>query len=625
MELLQESKAIFYHPLDDADEYLKAKTWTKSSGSLADGKVGKALSREDIAADLSGDTGDYDSSGGATKVAFCGWFQKPSTAPPLTAAPTVDSPIGEGATSVSGTGVDGAAVEVFVNGGSAGNADAPVAGGTWAKTGMVPCGDGDVCTARQRSAGELQSIESNEVTVQAYSAAPTVDSPVLALNASCSGTGVNGSTVEVFVNGGSVGNADGVVSGGTWSKTGMTIVGEDAVKARQTESGKLQSGDSNEVTVTGIGSSDISVGSMFTMSGDSQNYSYLRFLVGWRADDGSLKVRQCTVDSGGGNFAFYRDPITVAAAGSDISVTAIFTAEHIYNPGTNSYQYDQYLIGWRDSGGSLKIQQCRTDSSDDLSMHNNVLTVAASGTNLSVASMFTHTASVSYTYIRYLVGWRDSDGSLKLRQCSVGSVGTLSFFMNTLTVAAAGTDISVTASMMADAAFPAGSTGHYSYQTYLIGWRDSGGSLKVQQCNVQSDNNIAMSNNVLTIAASGTCISVGCMFAEAGDSVHWSYRRYLVGWRDSDGSLKVQQCKVDSGFTLTVDAAPLTVAAAGTAISVTGKYAASNAGNLLNTTSYVPHQWWLVGWRDSGGLKAQPCRVSASYVLSLSGAALAVA
>lgn len=253
MALLQNDKAIFYHPLDDAVEQLKTKTWTGTANTTGGGKIGQAMSRVDISASLAGTSVDYDSAAAATKVAFCGWFREPSVAPAQTAAPTTDSPIGDADTSASGTGVNGATVEVFVDDATVGDADGVVAGGVWSKTGMAALSTGEVVSAKQRSTGETQSIESNEVTVQAFSAAPTTDSPIAVGATSVSGTGVNGSTIEVFVDDISVGAADAVVAGGVWSKTGMTALSDgEVVSAKQTESGKLQSAESNEVTVSTI-------------------------------------------------------------------------------------------------------------------------------------------------------------------------------------------------------------------------------------------------------------------------------------------------------------------------------------------------------------------------------------
>jgi len=45
MALLQNDKAIFYHPLNDATESLKSQAWTLGAGSLAGaGKISNALS-----------------------------------------------------------------------------------------------------------------------------------------------------------------------------------------------------------------------------------------------------------------------------------------------------------------------------------------------------------------------------------------------------------------------------------------------------------------------------------------------------------------------------------------------------------------------------------------------------
>lgn len=131
---------------------------------------------------------------------------------------------------------------------------------------------------------------------------PTLGSPIGDGAEGAGGTGVNGSTIEVYVNGQSVGTADGTVSGGEWAKTGMSAVSEgDTVKARQTEPGKPKSGFSNVVVVasapselyymgwanptTWLGGSPAAAPPMSVCSLDTEH-----MVVLWRDDDGNAKV-----------------------------------------------------------------------------------------------------------------------------------------------------------------------------------------------------------------------------------------------------------------------------------------------------------------------------------------------
>jgi len=89
--------------------------------------------------------------------------------------------------------------------------------------------------------------------VQAYTAAPVVTSPIAEGATSVSGTSTegNGTTIDVYVNGSSVGTT--TVTTNAWTKSGLTaLVTGDLVKAKATASGKLEGSFSGTVTVQAI-------------------------------------------------------------------------------------------------------------------------------------------------------------------------------------------------------------------------------------------------------------------------------------------------------------------------------------------------------------------------------------
>jgi hypothetical protein len=182
-------------------------------------------------------------------------FSNVVTVQAYTAAPAVSSPIGEGATSVSGTSTeaDGTTIDVYVDGSSVGTTT--VASNAWTKTGLTALTAGQQVKAKATASGKLESGFSSIVTVEAYTSAPIVGSPISQGATAVSGTSTeaDGTTIDVYVDGSSVGTT--TVSSNAWTKSGLTAltVGQE-VKAKATAPGKLESGFSNIVTVTaGLG------------------------------------------------------------------------------------------------------------------------------------------------------------------------------------------------------------------------------------------------------------------------------------------------------------------------------------------------------------------------------------
>lgn len=125
--------------------------------------------------------------------------------PANSAPPVVDSPICSGATGVSGTSTEanGATIEIFVNGISAGTTT--VSSGAWTKSNIVPLVAGQVITAKASAADKCAGPSSSGVSVNApplVSAGPfsdvCVNAPPFALstgspaNGIYSGPGVSG-------------------------------------------------------------------------------------------------------------------------------------------------------------------------------------------------------------------------------------------------------------------------------------------------------------------------------------------------------------------------------------------------------------------------------------------------
>ena len=220
-------------------------------------------------------------------------FSSIVTVEAVTTPPVVTSPIAEGATSVSGTSTeaDGTTIDVFVDGVSAGTTS--VSSNVWTKTGLTALNAGQLVKAKATASGKLESAFSNIVTVQAYTSAPTMGSPIVAGATAVSGasTEADGTTIDVYVDDSSVGTT--TVSSNAWTKTGLaTLTAGQQVKAKATAPGKLESGFSGIVTVTaGLGITttsplpDATAGSPYsetlTVSGGTSPYA-------WQVIAGSL-------------------------------------------------------------------------------------------------------------------------------------------------------------------------------------------------------------------------------------------------------------------------------------------------------------------------------------------------
>jgi hypothetical protein len=213
-------------------------------------------------------------------------------------------------------------------------------------------------TVARLSAGKFVVVYTDTATGRcraqvftAPSARPTVDSPIANGATSVSGTGVDGSAIEVYVNGASAGAADGAVSGGVWAKTGMSLSTGDTVKAKQTEpGGKPKSGFSNTVGVSATpsalywvrwgdpqtwlgGFSLPAIGPMSVCALDSTH-----IVVLWRDDNGNAKVRAGFLNYGAHITWGLAKTVAAAKAAESVSVVALTPTK--------------FLACYTDAGGS---------------------------------------------------------------------------------------------------------------------------------------------------------------------------------------------------------------------------------------------------------------------------------
>jgi Ig-like domain CHU_C associated len=167
----------------------------------------------------------------------------------LSAAPAVTSPICSGATGVSGTSTEASGTSVSVyKAGSTLLGTTTTSGTTWTLTGLTLTA-GDSITATATAAGKCVSAASAAVTVEAASAAPVVNSPICPASTSVGGTSgeADGTTISVYKAGSTLLGTT-TVSGGAWTKTGLTLTAGDAITATAQASGKCVSAASAAVT-----------------------------------------------------------------------------------------------------------------------------------------------------------------------------------------------------------------------------------------------------------------------------------------------------------------------------------------------------------------------------------------
>ena len=169
----------------------------------------------------------------------------PVTVLPIPPAPMITPPLVDGMTMVSGTGVPEAMVEVFAN-------TLSLAQGTVLPDGsfsldVPPLVAGQEITATQTVTG-VTSSPSSPITVVERPSPPIITTPVVAGTFNVAGTGMRGATVEVFVDGESVGTAM-VNDAGLWNlMLSMQLLVDQEIQAKQTVD-EVSSALSDPITV----------------------------------------------------------------------------------------------------------------------------------------------------------------------------------------------------------------------------------------------------------------------------------------------------------------------------------------------------------------------------------------
>ena len=142
-----------------------------------------------------------------------------------TTAPSIDGPfcVSANVSTVTGTSIEanGTSIQLFVGASPVGS-PVTVTNGTWSVTGLN-IAPGSVITAKATATCKTQSAASSSYTVtsQSVSTGLTItSSPVFEQGTTLTGTGTNGTQVQVYIDGYPIGSPV-TVSGGAWTLTGI--------------------------------------------------------------------------------------------------------------------------------------------------------------------------------------------------------------------------------------------------------------------------------------------------------------------------------------------------------------------------------------------------------------------
>ena len=187
----------------------------------------------------------------------------------------------------------------------------------------------------QSSAGCWGTEGSASVTLQSVSTAPAITGTICSSSTTVSGTGINGSSINVLRSGSSIGTA--TVSGGVWTATVSSLAANDVLTATQTESGKCVSAASASATV--IACSPPIVSSFSPSSGCANGQiviSGTNLSTVTAVTVNGNAVSSFTINSG--------TQITATLGAGTTSGTVSVT--NPYGTATSSSTYTVYTIGW---------------------------------------------------------------------------------------------------------------------------------------------------------------------------------------------------------------------------------------------------------------------------------------
>ncbi|HEX6915392.1 MAG TPA: Ig-like domain-containing protein [Chitinophagaceae bacterium] len=264
-----------------------------------------------------------------------------------TTAPVISGSYTNASTYVRGTSTEaeGTVIYLYKAGSTLLGSTTVTSQGTWIVDSLTLAAS-DQLTTKAKAVGEVLSAASTPaVTVQAAPTTPAVTGTYFAGATSVSGTGTNGNTITLYVDGSPVysnGTAmTTTVSGGTWTISGLpsgTLYRGALITATATNAG-LESSQSGSVTVTGVVSFAITNTSGGAIGSITAGSPFTVKIVAKDAANGTgntvtsftgkvVLSGTSTVTDGANTLAFVNGElashsITLTTAGSDIVLTAV--------------------------------------------------------------------------------------------------------------------------------------------------------------------------------------------------------------------------------------------------------------------------------------------------------------
>ncbi len=243
-----------------------------------------------------------------------------------TIAPAITtSPILTTTTSVLGSSASGATIYLYADGIQIGTATAIATNWTISSLSLS---SGQVITAKAILSNQCLSVASPSVTVTRNTVAPVVAGTYCTATTitSVSGTSTEaaGTVIQVFKNGVAHGSTTTVLANGTWTaSTGISFAASDAISAKATVSGGIQSAFSNSISVEGKTTTAVSITTSpilegaTSVAGTGTNGNVIRLYADGFQIGGTATVAGGTwMISGLGAFDLYAGGVITATATS---------------------------------------------------------------------------------------------------------------------------------------------------------------------------------------------------------------------------------------------------------------------------------------------------------------------
>jgi hypothetical protein len=190
-------------------------------------------------------------------------------------------------------------------------------------------------------------------SIMSVSASPALTGIICSTATSISGTGINGSSINVLRSGASIGSA--TVSGGVWSASVSGLVANDVITATQTESGKCESAASTSATVVTCSPPTLS---SFTPSSGCTNGQIV--ITGTNLST----VTAVSVNGTAVSSFTINSPTQITATLASGTTSGTVSIVNPYGTATSSSNYSVYSIGWANTQYPLTGTICPSGSFD---------------------------------------------------------------------------------------------------------------------------------------------------------------------------------------------------------------------------------------------------------------------